>query len=159
MIALWARILQQLPQSRLRLIVAGGQRGNAHLKQSFSEHSIAPDRTELHDKTSYENYFPLYHDADIALDPFPYNGGTTTLDALYMGLPVVTLAGSSGMSRAGVSILTNAGLPELIAATPDDYVRLAVALAKDVPQLGRPPPHAPPAPDPIAPYGRPAFRA
>jgi predicted O-linked N-acetylglucosamine transferase (SPINDLY family) len=134
-IALWSRILRQLPQSRIRLIVGGGELGNAHLKQSFAEHGIAPERIELHDKTRYESYFPLYHDADIALDPFPYNGGTTTLDALYMGLPVVTLAGSSGMSRAGVSILCNAGLPDLIAPSPDDYVRLAVDLAKDAPRL------------------------
>jgi predicted O-linked N-acetylglucosamine transferase (SPINDLY family) len=134
-IALWSRILQQLPQSRLRLIVGGGELGNAHLKQSFAEHGIAPERIELHDKTSYESYFLLYHDADIALDPFPYNGGTTTLDALYMGLPVITLAGSSGMSRAGVSILSNAGLADLIAPSPDDYLRLAVDLAKDAPRL------------------------
>ncbi len=134
-IALWSRILQQLPQSRLRLIVGGGELGNAHLKQSFAEHAIAPDRIELRDKISYETYFTLYHDADIALDPFPYNGGTTTLDALYMGLPVITLAGTSGMSRAGVSILTNAALPDLIAATPDDYVRLAVSLGTDAPRL------------------------
>jgi predicted O-linked N-acetylglucosamine transferase (SPINDLY family) len=134
-IALWSRILKQLPQSRIRLIVGGGELGNAHLKQSFAEHGIAPERIELHDKTSYEPYFLLYHDADIALDPFPYNGGTTTLDALYMGLPVVTLAGSSGMSRAGVSILSNAGLADLIAPSPDEYLRLAVDLAKNAPRL------------------------
>jgi len=134
-IALWSRILQQLQQSRLRLVVGGGKLGNAHLKQSFAEHGIPPERIELHDKTRYESYFLLYHDADIALDPFPYNGGTTTLDALYMGLPVVTLAGSSGMSRAGVSILSNAGLADRIAASPDDYIRLAMDLAKDTPRL------------------------
>src|SRR6185436_18968371 len=67
---------------------------------------------------------------DVALDPFPYNGGTTTLDALWMGVPVVALAGNRAIARAGVSILTNAGLPELVARDEDDYVRIAAGLAE-----------------------------
>ncbi len=73
----------------------------------------------------------MYNQVDIALDPFPYNGGTTTLDALFMGVPVVTLAGLSGMSRAGVSILTNAGLTDLTAKTTAEYEEIAVRLAGD----------------------------
>jgi len=130
-IDLWSEILRQLPESRLRLIVYGGESGNGHIKQSFQQHGIEPARIELIDKVNYWSYFPLYNDVHIALDPFPYNGGTTTIDALYMGVPVISLTGSNGMSRAGVSILTNAGLPELIAATPEEYASKTVTLARD----------------------------
>ncbi len=72
-----------------------------------------------------------YHELDLCLDPFPYNGHTSTLDALWMGVPVITLAGRTGVGRGGVSILSNVGLPELIAATPEQYVTIAVELAGD----------------------------
>jgi protein O-GlcNAc transferase len=130
-IAAWSRILVQVGGSRLRLIVAGGKRGNEHLIRAFADHGVNPDRIELFEKINYADYFPMYNQVDIALDPFPYNGGTTTLDALFMGVPVVTLAGSSGMSRAGVSILTNAGLTDLIANTTAEYEQIAVRLAVD----------------------------
>lgn len=136
-IALWSRILAGVPDSRIQLIVAGGERGNGHLKRGFALHGIDSRRVELLDKVNYADYFPLYGEVDIALDPFPYNGGTTTLDALYMGVPVIMLAGSSGMSRAGVSILTNAGLTDFIAQTPEDYERIAAELAKDAPRRAR----------------------
>jgi protein O-GlcNAc transferase len=136
-IALWSRILLRIPESRLQLIVAGGERGNDHLKRAFALNGVDSKRLVLHDKVNYDAYFPLYADVDIALDPFPYNGGTTTLDALYMGVPVVTLAGSSGMSRAGVSILTNAGLHDLIARASDDYEKIVVELANDRTKLAK----------------------
>jgi predicted O-linked N-acetylglucosamine transferase (SPINDLY family) len=72
---------------------------------------------------------------DIALDPFPINGATTTCESLWMGVPTIALAGRAFIGRAGVSLLTNAGLPELIARDPDDYVRIAAALASDLPRL------------------------
>jgi protein O-GlcNAc transferase len=136
-IALWSGILQQIPDSRVRLIMSGGANGNFHMKRIFAEHGIGPDRIELLSPVSYREYFSLFADVHIALDPFPYNGGTTTLDALYMGVPVITLEGRSGMSRAGVSILTNLGLPELIASTPEEYVTIAVELAQDRPRLSK----------------------
>ena len=70
-------------------------------------------------------YLAEYGDVDIALDPFPYTGGITTCEALSMGVPVVTLAGASHGARFGASLLTNAHLPELVAQTPADYVRIA----------------------------------
>jgi predicted O-linked N-acetylglucosamine transferase (SPINDLY family) len=79
----------------------------------------------------------LYHRLDIVLDTFPYNGHTTSLDALWMGVPVVSLAGRTPVSRAGLSQLTNLGLPELVAHSEDDYVRIAVELAGDLPRLGQ----------------------
>jgi predicted O-linked N-acetylglucosamine transferase (SPINDLY family) len=77
----------------------------------------------------------LYRQVAIGLDPFPYHGTTTTCEALWMGVPVITLAGQTHVSRVGVSLLTNLGLPELIAQTPEEYVRMAVDLANDLPRL------------------------
>ena len=72
-----------------------------------------------------------YADVDIALDPVPYNGGTTTLQALWMGVPVVVKAGGSFVSRMGASFMTSAGLPEWVAESDADYVRIAATMAKD----------------------------
>ena len=72
---------------------------------------------------------------DVALDTFPYHGHTTTCEALWMGVPVVTLAGRTHLSRVGVSIMRRIGLDELVAATPDEYVRKALALAGDLEKL------------------------
>jgi predicted O-linked N-acetylglucosamine transferase (SPINDLY family) len=96
---------------------------------------IAPDRLEIVGWTSPEDYFKTYRRIDIALDPFPFAGGTTTCDALWMGVPVVTLSGRIPVARAGVSILSHAGLPELIAQSPDQYIQLATTLAADLPRL------------------------
>jgi predicted O-linked N-acetylglucosamine transferase (SPINDLY family) len=82
------------------------------------------------------DYFALHHRLDIALDPFPYNGITTSLDALWMGVPVVSRAGPSAFSRAGLSQLSNAGLPELVAFSDEDFITLASRLAHDLPRLG-----------------------
>ena len=76
-----------------------------------------------------------YHELDLSLDPFPYNGHTSTFDALWMGVPVITLSGRTGVGRAGVSILSHLGLPELIAETHEHYVAIAVAWATDLPRL------------------------
>ena len=94
--------------------------------------SFVPGRRGIKD------YFAqLYGQIDVALDPFPYGGGTTTCDALWMGVPVVTLAGRTAVGRAGVSILSNLGLPELIAQTPEQYLSSARDLAADLPRLAQ----------------------
>jgi predicted O-linked N-acetylglucosamine transferase (SPINDLY family) len=77
----------------------------------------------------------LYHRLDVVLDTFPYNGHTTNLDALWMGVPVVSLIGGHPVSRAGLSQLSNLGLAELAARAEEDYVRIAVQLAGDLPRL------------------------
>ena len=86
-------------------------------------------------RVSGEAYFQLHQLIDIALDPFPCAGGTTTCDALWMGVPVVTLAGKTAVGRTGASILSNIGLAGLIARSPEQYVRIAVELSKDLGRL------------------------
>ena len=83
----------------------------------------------------WEDFVKGYHEADIALDPFPYSGWITTCDALRMGIPVVTLSGETSVGRGGASILANLGLPELVAQTPEEYLDIAVSLAHDLPRL------------------------
>src|ERR1700689_362610 len=80
-------------------------------------------------------YFQLYHCIDVALDPFPYGGGTTTCDALWMGVPVVSLAGRTAVGRGGLSILSNVGLADLVAYDIEQYVSIARRLASDLPRL------------------------
>ena len=79
----------------------------------------------------------LYNQVDVSLDPFPYNGTTTTCDSLWMGVPVVTLAGRSHVARVGVSLVTHLGFPEWAAANPDAYVAKCRELTSDLPRLAR----------------------
>ncbi|HMD55082.1 MAG TPA: hypothetical protein VKJ65_11085, partial [Phycisphaerae bacterium] len=137
-VELWAQILKQTPESRMLLKNASLSDLSAreHLLQLFTNCGIGPDRLELHGwMASSKEHLQLYNQIDLALDTFPYNGTTTTCEALWMGVPVVTLAGHVHMSRVGVSLLSNAGLPELIAQTPEEYVQIAVKLAGDLPKL------------------------
>ena len=96
----------------------------------LKRHGIAAERVELLPRTTWGEYLAAYGRVDIALDPFPYNGGATTCEALWMGVPVVTLAGVMAYGRYGVSLLSNLGLPHLVATTPASYVTIAVELAK-----------------------------
>ena len=82
-------------------------------------------------------FLGLFARMDIALDPFPYNGGTTTCEALWMGIPVLTLPGSLAVSRIGLSILSACGMPEFVAASEADFVSLAASLAADLPRLAQ----------------------
>jgi predicted O-linked N-acetylglucosamine transferase (SPINDLY family) len=84
-----------------------------------------------------EQFLALFISIDIALDPFPYSGEATTLDGLWMGVPLITLAGDSCVSRRGVSHLSALGLQDLIAGSEDDYVTRAIGMASDLPRLSR----------------------
>jgi len=126
----WLKILANTPNSRLILHALPG-RHRQRIAGEFASAGVDPARVEWIDKLPIEQYLATYNRIDIALDPFPYNGGTTTCDALWMGCPVVTLAGHRAAARAGVSLLSNAGLPELIARDLDDYIRIATELAGD----------------------------
>jgi predicted O-linked N-acetylglucosamine transferase (SPINDLY family) len=98
---------------------------------------IQAGRVEFVVRQPRRDYLDLYHHLDIALDTFPYNGHTTSLDALWMGVPVVSLAGRAPVSRAGLSQLTNLGLPELVARSEAGYVSIATDLAGNLPRLAQ----------------------
>lgn len=134
----WARVLHAVPGARL--IVKGRPFADADIRRRYVRHfaaeGIEEDRIELIDHLpSRRAYLEVYRRVDIVLDTFPYNGGTTTCEALWMGTPVVTLAGDRHVSRMSASILSCVGNPELVAQTEDDYVRIAAALAHDPARL------------------------
>jgi predicted O-linked N-acetylglucosamine transferase (SPINDLY family) len=137
-IAVWVRILQSIPGSRLTLKnpALGGNAMQQTVRKTFTESGITPERLELlgHDP-SPRAHLERYRSIDIGLDPFPYNGATTTCEALWMGVPVVTLAGQTHAGRVGVSQLSNLGLTEFIGNTTEEYVAIAVRLARDLDRL------------------------
>lgn len=134
-LAVWAEILRRVPQSRLYLkaTLFAHPYGRRITEKRMIAQGIDPRRIifAAHEKA----YLHAYHDIDIALDPFPYPGGGTTCDALYMGVPVVTLVGKRHGARFGYSLLMNLGLAELCASTQEAYIEIAVALAKDTERL------------------------
>jgi len=133
-LALWAHVMQAVEQSRLLMFCPEGQ-ARERVRGFFSVHGIAVERVEFTGFTARWKYLSLYHRIDIGLDPFPYNGMTTTCDALWMGVPILTMPGEMPASRAGLSILSNVGLEEFAAHSEEDYVRIAVELAGDLPRL------------------------
>lgn len=137
-ISLWARILAEIPNSRLLLkngTFADQATCDRFLTQ-FAERGIAAERIELRGYSAEKDaHLADYHDVDVALDPFPYTGATTTCEALWMGVPVVTLRGKNYVGRLSASILTYSGCPYLIADSPKRYVSTAIGLASDIGQL------------------------
>src|SRR5205823_6989236 len=105
------------------------------LRAQFAASGVGPERVDLRGASSHAHYLAAYRDVDIALDPFPFGGGVTTCDALWMGVPVVTLPGPTLASRHGLSYLASIGLAELAAADADGYAALAADLARDLDRL------------------------
>ena len=99
--------------------------------QRFKQLGVALDRLEFRGPSSLSDMMAEYADVDIALDPAPYNGGTTSLQAMWMGVPVLTIEGGHFVSRMGASFMQAAGLPEWVAKDAADFVRRAVALSQD----------------------------
>jgi len=130
----WMGILDAVPNSRLLLHSPDGSH-RQRVRDCLENHGIDPARLEFVASMPFSQYVEQYHRIDIALDPFPYCGGTTTCDGLWMGVPAVTLHGKTAVGRGGVSILQNVGLPELIAADERQYVQIAADLAADLPRL------------------------
>lgn len=127
---MWAKVLA-IPNSRLLV-----QAPTGHAREKLLDRlGIDRSHVQFAGRQPRLDYFRLYHLIDVCLDTFPYNGHTTSLDSLWMGVPVVTLAGKTAVSRGGASILSNAGLPDLIANTPDEYVSIATKLAADPARL------------------------
>lgn len=130
----WAAILDGVPSSRLLLKsgVLGYDKPKRRLLDRFASRGIDPDRIIIHGWIPRgEQPLALYHEVNIALDSFPYNGTTTSFEALWMGVPLVTISGDRHAARVGCSILTHLGYGELVAETVTEYIALAVALAGD----------------------------
>ena len=133
---LWSRILADVPRSRILLRSGAGRRAEARLRDTLANQGISPQRVLLLGQTATRfEYLKLFEAVDLCLDPFPYNGVTTTCDSLWMGVPVISLAGRMGPSRQGLRFLRAVALGELVAETPEAYVRMATELARDLPRL------------------------
>jgi predicted O-linked N-acetylglucosamine transferase (SPINDLY family) len=133
----WARIVNAVPGSKL-LLKSGALESEAvcnDLRKRFVQAGLAANKLELRGPSAHPDMLAEYGDVDIALDPFPFNGGMTTLEALWMGVPVITMAGNSVVSRQSTSALMNIGLPELIHEGLDGYIHGAIQLATDLPRL------------------------
>lgn len=134
---LWARVLNRCADSRLilkwRTLVDPGLK--AHIQEIFAEANIKPDRIELRGPSFHADVLKEYADIDIALDPFPFCGGLTTCEALWMGVPVITLPQNRAVSRQSTAILNLIGHPEWVATSPDHYIDIAERLSKDTSSL------------------------
>ncbi len=129
----WAAILSHAPDSRL--ILKGtflARPGNAaYVREQFTRRGVAAERVTLEGPAEHFAFLQTYDAIDVALDTFPYNGGTTTMEALWHGVPVVCFRGDRWAARIGASMMRAAGLPEFVADDADGYVKLAVSLATD----------------------------
>ena len=139
-VALWAKILLAAPEARLILKSKplNDEATRERYFALFEANGISRERVDLIGYApSLREHLALYNQVDIGLDAFPYSGQTSTCEALWMGVPVVTLAGETYVNRAGVSLLARVGLTDLIADTPHEYMSLAVELADDINQLSK----------------------
>ena len=140
MLRTWARLLHGLPGSRLRMIGAPSGESLDRMLEIFDAAGVYADRLDLVGRLPLDACLQQYLEIDIALDSFPCNGGTTTCESLWMGVPVVSCSdpkARSGASRSGFSLLSNAGLPELAVPTLEEYVGIALRLAADLPALAQ----------------------
>lgn len=137
-IALWSRVLRALPESRLLIAAAGEERLQERLRAAFAAHDVDPARIAFHPRVAMAQYLALHNEVDIALDTFPYTGGTTTSHALWMGVPVLTLVGKGGLQqRQAASMLRMLGMDEWIAETEEAYVEQARRAAGQLAELAQ----------------------
>jgi predicted O-linked N-acetylglucosamine transferase (SPINDLY family) len=132
-LAAWSRLLESVPKSRLILHAPQGSH-RQRLHDSLQREGIDPERLTFVDRVPMQDYLEQYRRIDIGLDPFPYGGGTTTCDALWMGVPVVSLSGRTAVGRGGASILSSLGLQDLVARSAEEYIDIATRLAADSPR-------------------------
>ncbi len=133
-LGLWANVMRAVDDSRL-LLQSLSLMQRRRIVEFMESRGISSDRLQFAPRCTREEYRKLYHRIDICLDPLPYNGITTTCDALWMGVPVVTRTGSTAAGRAGASILGNVGLDELIGRSDEAFIAAAVSLAGDASRL------------------------
>jgi predicted O-linked N-acetylglucosamine transferase (SPINDLY family) len=134
-VRLWARILRELPDSRLVLFTVPRGRGESRLRSLFAAEGMGENRVEMRPRMSHEAFLQAHREVDIALDSFPYHGTTTTCFSLWMGVPVVSLIGPAHVSRVGLTLLSSIGLSGLAASAPEEYVATALALARQPAEL------------------------
>lgn len=136
-IDLWSRLLQRVPDATLILkaVEFADPEGTRVYADAFAARGLVSRVKFIPPQESLEDHLAMYNGVDVALDTFPYHGTTTTCETLWMGVPVITLAGNRHASRVGISLLANLGAPEWIASTPDDYIAKAAALAADAQAL------------------------
>jgi len=134
---LWAQLLHAIPNSQLILqtTAVSSLHTQRLVKERFAAVGVSSDRLDFRPWSDFVQYMQLLTESDMTLDPFPFNGGTTTCHSLWMGAPVITLAGDRHASRMGLSMMTAIGLPEFIAHTPEEYVQIGVRMANDLPRL------------------------
>jgi protein O-GlcNAc transferase len=131
---LWARVLTTVPSAKL-LMLAPSEWARNLAGETLERAGVARERVEFVGMQSRSDYLATYHHIDVCLDCVPYNGHTTSLDAFWMGVPVVTLVGATIVGRAGLSQAKNLGLDELVASDAEQFVAIAEGLARDVPRL------------------------
>ncbi|RYF31314.1 MAG: hypothetical protein EOO23_02935, partial [Comamonadaceae bacterium] len=136
-LALWGKVFSALPDAKLRL--QSKQMGDAALRgemrDRLARHGIDPSRVMLTGPSSRSVYLAAHQEVDVMLDSFPYGGGTTTCESLWMGVPTITLAGDTMLSRQGASLLTCAGLADWVAGSEENYVERVQAHCADLPRL------------------------
>jgi len=133
---LWAQVLRAVSNSRLILLAPEG----AHRDRTIAylgKQGVSEDRIQFVPRASSVDYYKYYHQIDLCLDSFPYNGHTTSLDSFWMGVPVTSYIGPTPWGRGTWSQASNLGLPELVARTPHDFVQLSITLAQDLPRLAQ----------------------
>jgi predicted O-linked N-acetylglucosamine transferase (SPINDLY family) len=133
-IELWAQVLNTVRGSRMVLQAPVGQR-RARIHQVFEKWNVPSSRITFVNRVSRKEYLQLYRQIDVGLDTLPYGGHTTSLDSFWMGVPVVSLQGTTVVGRAGVTFARNLDWPELVATHPDQFVIAAATLAHDLPRL------------------------
>jgi predicted O-linked N-acetylglucosamine transferase (SPINDLY family) len=136
-VSLWSQLLRRIPTARM--ILAGIPLDSQHLKliERFRHHGIAPERLTCHPRCAMESYLALHHQVDLCLDTMPYCGGTTTIHALWMGVPTLTLAGPTPAARSGAAIMGQLGLHEFIAHSAAQFVDMGEAWANDLTKLAQ----------------------
>ncbi|MEX2112344.1 MAG: hypothetical protein WD845_04120, partial [Pirellulales bacterium] len=134
-LAAWAQLLREVPRSRLVILAHAVPSLCARVAEQFAAQGVDPERVTVLNRCPRGEYLRQISQVDIALDPFPFNGHTTTCDALWQGVPVVTLAGATYASRFGSSAHAQLGLGELIAESTQAYVAIAAGLAGDLARL------------------------
>ena len=136
-LAVCGEIFAALPKTRLRLQCKqlGEPAQVEKMLSRLARYGVGSERVNIHGAVSREDYLSAHAEVDMILDTFPYPGGTTTCEALWMGVPTLTLAGDRLLSRQGASLLAAAGLPDWVAANRSEYISKAIAFAGDLPKL------------------------